>query len=79
MEKIPKFENEDQEREYWAGQDSTEHVDWSKAHRVTFPNLKLRSLVRARQKLGRKAVLQGGPLEEIDLTRDRDPGRDVDL
>lgn len=40
MKKIPKFENEDQEREYWAVQDSAEHVDWSKARRVTFPNLK---------------------------------------
>lgn len=40
MKQIPKFENEDQEREYWAHQDSTEHVDWSKARRVTFPNLK---------------------------------------
>jgi len=40
MKKVPEFQNEDEEREYWAGQDSTEVVDWSKARRVTFPNLK---------------------------------------
>jgi predicted DNA binding CopG/RHH family protein len=40
MKTIPKFENEDQERDYWADQDSTEVVDWFKARRVTFPNLK---------------------------------------
>ena len=38
--KIPKFENEDQEREFWASHDSTEDVGWDKAKRVKFPNLK---------------------------------------
>lgn len=37
---IPKFENEDQERAFWAEQDSTEFVDWSVAERVVLPNLK---------------------------------------
>lgn len=37
---VPAFANEDEEREFWATADSTEYVDWSKAHRVTFPNLK---------------------------------------
>lgn len=40
MKNIPKFLDEDQEREFWATQDSTELVDWSKARRVAFPNLK---------------------------------------
>lgn len=40
MKKIPKLENEDHEREYWATQDSAEVVDWSRARRVAFPNLK---------------------------------------
>jgi predicted DNA binding CopG/RHH family protein len=39
-EKIPKFESEDQEREFWSNQDSTEYLDWGKAKRVSFPNLK---------------------------------------
>lgn len=38
--RIPRHKTEDQEREYWAEEDSTEHVDWSKAQRVTLPNLK---------------------------------------
>ena len=38
--KIPKFKNEDKERDFWASHDSTEYVDWSKAKDVILPNLK---------------------------------------
>ena len=38
--KIPKFENEDQEREFWAAHDSTEYVDWARSKRMAFPRLK---------------------------------------
>jgi predicted DNA binding CopG/RHH family protein len=38
--KIPKFKNEDEERDFWATHDSTEYVDWKKAKRIRFPNLK---------------------------------------
>jgi len=37
---IPVFKSEDQERKFWAGHDSTEYLDWSKASQPTFPNLK---------------------------------------
>lgn len=37
---VPTFRTEEEEREFWATADSTEYVDWSKAHRATFPNLK---------------------------------------
>jgi predicted DNA binding CopG/RHH family protein len=37
---IPAFKNEDEEREFWATHDSTEYLDWSKAKRAAFPNLK---------------------------------------
>ena len=37
---IPKFRSERQERTFWAGHDSTEYLDWTKAQRVIFPNLK---------------------------------------
>jgi len=37
---IPKFADEAQERAYWEAQDSTDHLDWSKAKKVTLPNLK---------------------------------------
>ena len=40
-EKIPKFANEAEEREFWLAHDSSGYVDWSKAKRVTFPDLKL--------------------------------------
>lgn len=38
--KIPKFKNEDEEREFWASHDSTEYINWKQAKRVTLPNLK---------------------------------------
>lgn len=37
---IPEFENEDQERAFWAEQDSADYVDWPKAEKAIFPNLK---------------------------------------
>lgn len=37
---IPKFKNEDAEREFWANHDSVDFIDWSKAKRAAFPNLK---------------------------------------
>ncbi len=37
---IPTFKNEDEEREFWANNDSTEFVDWKKLEKVAFPNLK---------------------------------------
>lgn len=40
MKKVPKFKTEDEEREFWAAQDSTEYVDWARAKRVTLPRLK---------------------------------------
>ena len=40
FKKIPKFKNEDEERDFWATADSSEYFDWSKAERVVFPNLK---------------------------------------
>jgi len=37
---IPKFKNEDEEREFWATHDSTEYINWNQAKKVTFSNLK---------------------------------------
>ncbi len=37
---VPKFESEAEERAFWETHDSTDYVDWSKAQRVRFPNLK---------------------------------------
>ena len=42
LKPIPKFQSEDEEREFWAtkGRDSTQYLDWSKARLARFPNLK---------------------------------------
>ena len=37
---VPKFKSETEEREFWESNDSSDFVDWSKAKRVTMPNLK---------------------------------------
>lgn len=37
---VPAFATEAEERAFWEANDSTEHVDWSKAERVRLPNLK---------------------------------------
>ncbi len=37
---IPRFKNENEEREFWASHDSSEYIDWEKSERVVFPNLK---------------------------------------
>lgn len=38
---IPRFKNEDEEREFWATHDTTEYFDMSKPLKIRFPNLKL--------------------------------------
>ena len=38
--RIPTFKNENEEREFWAIHDSTEYINWNKAERITFSNLK---------------------------------------
>lgn len=40
IKKIPVFASEKDERKFWQTHDSTEYVDWSKANKATFPNLK---------------------------------------
>lgn len=40
LKKLPKFKNEDEEREFWATHSSADYFDWSTAVEVEFPNLK---------------------------------------
>ena len=40
LKKIPDFKNEQEEAEFWQTHDSTEYLDWSKAKKAVFPNLK---------------------------------------
>lgn len=39
MKKIPSFKSEKAERAFWAKHDSADHVDWSRARRITLPRL----------------------------------------
>ena len=41
LRKIPAFRSEKAERRFWQGVDSTDYVDYAKAERWSFPNLKL--------------------------------------
>ena len=41
LKPIPRFANESEERRFWETHDSTDYVDWGKAQRARFPNLKL--------------------------------------
>ncbi len=33
---IPKFKNEDEEREFWAAHNSSDYINWSNAEGITF-------------------------------------------
>ena len=37
---FPRFRSEAEEREFWATHDTTDYIDWSKAKRAVFPNLR---------------------------------------
>jgi len=40
LKNIPNFTSPEEEAEFWDTHDSTEFVDWSKAEKAIFPNLK---------------------------------------
>lgn len=40
LKQIPRFKNEDAERDFWATHDATNYFDMSKAEEVIFPNLR---------------------------------------
>lgn len=37
--RIPRFQTEAEERQFWATHDTTDYLDWSEARRAVFPNL----------------------------------------
>ena len=41
LKPIPEFRSEAEERRFWETHDSADYVDWTKAERARFPNLKL--------------------------------------
>ncbi|MBU1425158.1 MAG: BrnA antitoxin family protein [Gammaproteobacteria bacterium] len=40
LKTVPKFRSEVEEQAFWEEHDSADYFDWSKAQRVTLPNLK---------------------------------------
>lgn len=40
LKRIPRFKNEDEERDFWGVHDLTDYFDVSRAEAVSFPNLK---------------------------------------
>lgn len=40
LKQTPNFKNAEEEAKFWDGHDSAEYVDWLKADKVVFPNLK---------------------------------------
>ena len=45
LKTLPKFKNEDTEREFWSTHDSTDYIDWSQAKKL-FPPILNRLLNR---------------------------------
>ena len=52
LKNIPKFSTEQEEREFWSKNDSTDYLDWKNSKKVSFPNLKLstKQLIKANAK-----------------------------
>ena len=40
LKPIPRFKGEAEERRFWETHDTTDYIDWNKAERVRFPNLR---------------------------------------
>jgi len=40
VKSIPNFRSDEEAGEFWMTHDTTEYIDWSKARRVSFPNLR---------------------------------------
>ncbi len=40
LKKIPEFGSIEEEAEFWNTHDSTDYIDWTKAEKTIFPNLK---------------------------------------
>ncbi|RUM94122.1 MAG: hypothetical protein DSZ28_04840 [Thiothrix sp.] len=40
LKEVPTFSNEEQERQFWENNNSSDYFDWSKAQQVVMPELK---------------------------------------
>ena len=66
LKKIPKFKDEAEEAKFWLRVDSTQYVDYSKAERWVFPNLKMTSrpiTIRIQQSVLDKVKVRANQLD----------------
>jgi len=40
LKPIPRFKSNEEAGEFWMNHDTTDYIDWTKARRITFPNLR---------------------------------------
>lgn len=40
LKKIPQFKTDEEEAQFWDTHDTTDYIDWSKAQKVVFTDLK---------------------------------------
>ena len=67
FKRIPKFKTEAEERKFWQTHSSVDYLDWSKAQKVSFPNLQLTN----------KPVTVRLPLALIDRLKIKANQRDI--
>ena len=71
---IPKFKNEDEEREFWSKNDSSEYLNWKRAERVLFPSPE--DIIREGRELRDVqlfiAITEKSRLREIALDKGKD-------
>lgn len=57
--KIPKFNNEDEEREFWSKNDSSEYLNWKNAKVITSPDFEeFNTLIQQTRKQAKAAGLK---------------------
>lgn len=57
---LTQFEDEDEEREFWSKNESTEFIDWDSAIRTRFPELKRTSRPAAAESIDHERLIQAG-------------------
>jgi tRNA(adenine34) deaminase len=64
IRKIPKFKNEDEEREFWSKHNSTDYIDWKKGKRAKLPSFKQSTNINSNEHFMRLAIDQAKIAEE---------------
>jgi transcriptional regulator with XRE-family HTH domain len=68
QKKIPRFANEDEEREFWATHDSTDYIDWSSARPISFKDDNFKGTLRLIPEALRRVRKTAG-FRQVDIAR----------